>query len=93
MPKRRYKCLVLRSLTGELYRTDSISSFIKDHPDEFPNAQFATRQFYSCGVYGLDVVSRQTEYANPLRQTKEKRNAKARERYAKRKTTQKNAGE
>lgn len=61
MPKRRYKCWVLRSPTGELYRTGSISAFVKAHPDEFPNAQFATRQFYSCGVYGWDVVSRQTE--------------------------------
>lgn len=47
MSKRRYKCWVLRSPTGDLYRTDSISDFVKSRPDEFPNAQFATRQFYS----------------------------------------------
>ena len=29
MPKRRYKCWVLRSPTGDLYRTDSISDFVK----------------------------------------------------------------
>lgn len=61
MPKRRYKCWVLRSPTGELYRTDSISDFVKARPDEFPNAKIAIRQFYICSVYGWDVVSRQTE--------------------------------
>lgn len=60
MPKRRYKCWVLRSPTGDLYRTDSISDFVEAHPDDFPNAKVAVQMLYTGGAEGWEVVSRQT---------------------------------
>lgn len=61
MSKRRYKYWVLRSPSGDLYRTYSLSDFVKAHPEEFPNAKVAVHGLYiGSAASGWIVVYRQT---------------------------------
>ena len=61
MSNRRYKYWVLRSPSGDLYRTYSLSDFVKAHPEEFPNAKVAVHGLYiGSAASGWIVVYRQT---------------------------------
>ena len=61
MSKRRYKYWVLRSPSGDLYRTYSLSDFVKAQPEEFSNAKVAVHGLYiGSAASGWIVVYRQT---------------------------------
>ena len=59
--KPRYKYWVLRSPSGDLYRTYSLRDFVEAHPEDFRNAEAAIHGFgLGCVENGWTVVSRQT---------------------------------